>query len=98
MLNNNDCVLASHNVECPSCGMMLASHGPRIHKSSKRQIKAQLQSEYIPLTAQNGNAPSERPERTFVLVTCDNYLCEQYTKFKVLELPRIKTPSANVEL
>jgi hypothetical protein len=31
-------------------------------------------------------------------VTCNNYHCDQYNKFKVLQLPRIKTASAKVDL
>jgi hypothetical protein len=76
--------------------MMLATHTSRIYKMSKRQIQAQMKNEYSPITTQN--VSSEMAERTFVLVTCGNYKCEQYTKFKVLELPRIKTSTASVEL
>lgn len=107
MLNNNDCVLGMPHMQCPSCKQTFDLSKNQIDKLSKRQRKAMLDDRrsYGFATSSNRSGddspkstPSEMPERNFVVVTCHNVDCDQYTKFKVLELPRIKASTADVEI
>jgi hypothetical protein len=83
---------------------------PKIEKFTKGQRKRQEQGDtrFDSTTARNFVAgphptdredlPSEMAEKVFVVVTCDNPRCEQYNKIKVLQLPRLRTSSAKVDL
>lgn len=111
MPSNDDCVMGIPSIQCPTCGYCLEVRSERrIDKYSKAQRRKMQQAENTMGVASGDkpyqfnqpaapeDLPSEAPERNFVLTSCGNTHCDQYNKFKVLELPRIKTSTAKVEL
>ena len=111
MASNDDVVFGVPQIQCPSCQQLLDCSGKRLDKFTKEQRRRMTQSENTyggdsstPRTQRNEpfpngeDAPSEAAEKNYILVTCQNYRCDQYNKFKVLQIPRIKTASAKVDL
>lgn len=108
-LNNDDCVLGVPNIQCPSCEFMLELNGKKFGKFSKaqrrkrhgairgEQVNAESTRGYSP-RVDDEDGPSDFPERVFMCLSCPNELCEQYTKFKVMELPKVKVSTAKVDL
>jgi hypothetical protein len=84
----------------------LALNGPKLEKFSKAQRRrfeeAQMNqcatSDRFRREPDAEDLPSQKAEKVMVVVSCENVCCEQYNKIKVLELPRIKTPSVKVDL
>lgn len=84
---------------------MLELNGKKFGKFSKAQRKEMLKGESVTLGAR-GYSPSvdeedrcsESPERVFMCLSCGNIRCDQYTKFKVMELPKVKVSTARVDL
>ena len=111
MPSNDDCVMGIPQIQCPTCACMLdVSSTRRIDKFSKAQRRKMQQAQNVTGSTRGDkpyqfneptapeDMPSEAPERNFVLASCGNHHCDQYNKFKVLELPRIKVSTAKVEL
>jgi hypothetical protein len=110
MPNNDEVVFGIPSIQCPSCGATAEiSSKNRIDKFSKEQRKRMTRGGDTYSTAStpsrfqdpfpNGeDQPSEFPEKNFVVISCSNFHCEQYNKFKVLKIPRIHTPSVKVDL
>lgn len=109
MPSNDESVFGIPHIQCPSCGSTVDTSKNRIDKFTKAQRKRMTQSEntygetqqrnYSPDPFPNGeDKPSEFPEKNFIVVSCSNFHCEQYNKFKVLKIPRIHTPSVKVDL
>lgn len=108
MPSNDDCVMGVPSIQCPSCSALLeVNYHRRIDKFSKAQRRKMHDCSAYGTSATDGtyqvksepeDLPSEAPERNFVLTSCSNTRCDQYNKFKILELPRIKTSTVKVEL
>lgn len=106
MPSNDESVLAIPTIQCPSCKYTLDLSGSKVGKYTKAQRK-RIEDEGRNMTASTSNYrqdptgednPSSFPEKEFMLVTCSNIRCEQYNKIKVLELPKLRTPSVKIEL
>jgi hypothetical protein len=107
MPSNDEVVWGIPSIQCPSCGQVLDVSGKKMGKFTKQQRKDMEQGENTYSTAgsnqrdpfPNGEETrSQQAEKALVVVSCENFRCEQYNKIKVLELPRIKTPSIKVDL
>lgn len=106
-MNNNECVYGIPNIQCPSCNSTLSMGGTKINKLSARQRKAYIDGSNMPADSyqqqttrnfEEEDYPSKYAEHVYVIVTCDNPRCDQYGRFKSLELPRVNTPSIKVNL
>jgi len=111
MPSNDEVVFGIPHIKCPSCQQELDMSGKRVDKFTKEQRRRMKQSEnkyvmdsFRPYTQTNDpfptgeDHPSEAAEKNYVLVSCSNFRCDQYNKFKVLQLPRLKTASVKVDL
>jgi hypothetical protein len=111
MPSNDEVVVGVPQIQCPSCMQVLALNGQKVEKFSKFQRKKleEAMNQFSPSAGardyQRGphpidmeDLPSERPEKVYVVVTCENRHCEQYNKIKILKLPRLHTPSVSVDL
>lgn len=112
MPSNDEVVFGIPNIQCPSCQQVLDCSGKRIDKFTKDQRRKMNDAPNTwnaesskPYTSggrdpfpTGEDATSEAAEKNYILVTCNNHRCDQYNKFKVLQLPRIKTASAKVDL
>ena len=109
MASNDVVILGIPNIQCPSCGCTFETSKNRFDKFTKAQRKRMTQPAvggsytdsrgYSQDPFPNGeDEPSDMPEKNYVVVSCSNFHCNQYNKFKVLELPRIVTPSVKVGL
>jgi len=113
MPSNDEVVFGIPSVQCPSCmQLFLVSSDRRIDKFTKAQRQRMTQATNTcatvdsskPYTSHrdpfpNGeDAPSEAPEKNFIVISCGNIRCDQYNKFKVFRIPRIHTPSVKVDL
>lgn len=106
MPSNDDVVWGLPHIQCPSCQFVLQTATDKaFHKLSKAQRKTKYPDAYQTV-GQVGNysAPhkedqaSDFPENTFIVVTCTNECCEQYSKLKALRVPRIHAPSIKLDL
>ena len=85
MLPHDEELLAIPNYFCPGCQSMLdVSKG--FEKMSRKAIREQRS---------NGSACYDV---SLVIVTCNNYHCAQYNRFKVVRLPRVKCATVGVDL
>lgn len=110
MASNDETVLEIPNIQCPSCKSALYVDGQKIMtKFSKEQRQNFSQGSNTcesskPYTVprrtefDHEDQPSEEPEHEYVMVSCSNFRCRQYNKFKLLKLPKIVTPTIKVEL
>lgn len=109
MPSNDEVVLGIPSIQCPSCQQMLDISGKKFEKFTKAQrkemhgnVNTYARGDYrqaAPDPFPTGeDERSQAAEKTLVVVSCENHHCEQYNKIKVLELPRIKTPSIKVDL
>jgi hypothetical protein len=105
MPSNDEVVFGIPSIQCPSCRNTLDVSGKTIEKFTKSQRRRFDEQSQFATTADRfareahpEDTPSNAAEITLVVVTCMNGRCEQYNKIKVLELPRIKTPSIKVDL
>ena len=101
MANNNDVVLGIPSMQCPSCRSVLELT-KCVDKMSKTQIRSMRGEHAIggayQVSVPRPDDPSQCPEKNYIIVSCGNFQCEQYNKFKVVEIPRLKAPSAAVDL
>jgi hypothetical protein len=110
MPSNDEVVFGIPQIQCPSCGQILAMEfRRRFDKFSKAQRKEMYRATNTAASGSNEaswmrrepdaeDAPSTQPEKNYIVTSCDNGMCDQYNKFKVLLIPRIKTASAKVDL
>jgi hypothetical protein len=103
MPSNDEVILDIPNARCPSCDFVLDMSARRIDKYTQAQRKrmnnqANQSTTLSYRTPAPEDVPSDFPEKNFIVVTCSNFHCEQYNKIKVLQIPRLHTPSAKVEL
>jgi hypothetical protein len=106
MPSNDEVVLGIPSIQCPSCRYVLDLSGKPIEKFTKGQRRRaeeesrnQCSTSTRTQRAQDAeDLPSSAPQKVLIVVTCPNPHCDQYNKIKVMELPRIKTPSAKVDL
>lgn len=113
MPSNDEVLWGIPNVQCPSCQAILdcATGNRLISKFSKAQLESRHGSadswQASPQSVSAGtkrtrfdyvDQGSTEPENSFIVVSCGNECCQQYSKLKVLRIPRIHTPSIKVDL
>ena len=104
MANNDDVLFGIPQIQCPSCGFLLDCGKTRFDKYTKQQrrqrdcVVGESNRGYSPDPFPTGeDSPSDAPEKNFIVVSCENIRCNQYNKFKVLTIPRIRVASAKVD-
>jgi hypothetical protein len=100
-LNANDCVLALPTVVCPSCRAHLETSNT-VNKLSNEQITARTREQNRINLLTSAQSPDETrssdPEHIYFIVSCTNSMCDQYSRIKIFEWPRIRTKTATVAL
>ena len=79
-------LMAIPNYSCPSCRSLMNISSNQFDKFSPSQANE----------ARHGRDACA--DVNLVVVSCSNYRCTQYNKFKVVRLPRVKCPTAEVDL
>lgn len=107
MPSNDEVVLGIPSIQCPSCRYVLDLSGKPIEKFTKKQRKqADEESRNQCVSTADRfhrepdaeDFPSTAPQKVLIVLTCSNTRCDQYNKIKVMELPRIATATAKVDL
>ena len=109
MPSNDEVVWGLPQIQCPTCQNVLQVEGRnQIHKLSKEQRKRKYGEgmSYTNMQAEGRmtrdpdiyDVVQDVPENVFVVMTCPNEICPQYSKLKVLRIPRIHTPSIKLDL
>lgn len=105
MPSNDEVVWGLPQLQFPTCENHLHMN-QKISKLSKQQRRekygdGESTMKFSPRdypTPHVEDCPSNHPEATFLVVSCDNERCPQYNKIKVVRIPRLSAPSVKLDL
>ena len=86
MHTHDEELLSIPNYFCPGCQTSLDISKRRFEKMSRKAIREQRSDD------------TACYDVNLAVVTCNNYHCAQYNRFKVVRLPRVKCATVGVDL